>query len=38
MGQNNFRQAKKPLFKGFFMYSCIPPTSRKSKIKKIYKQ
>lgn len=26
MGQNNFRQAKKPLIKGFFMYSCIPPT------------
>lgn len=26
MGQNNFRQAKKPLNKGFFMYSMMPPT------------
>lgn len=26
MGQILFRQAKKPLFKGFFMYSMMPPT------------
>lgn len=26
MGQIYFRQAKKPLNKGFFMYSKMPPT------------
>lgn len=26
MGQIPFRQAKKPLNKGFFMYSYMPPT------------
>ncbi len=26
MGQIHFRQAKKPLIKGFFMYSLMPPT------------
>lgn len=36
-GQILIRQEKKPLFKGFFMYSMMPPTSRKSIIKKIRK-
>lgn len=26
MGHFLFRQVKKPLFKGFFMYSMMPPT------------
>lgn len=38
MGQILFCQAKKPLNKGFFLCSLMPPTGKKNKIKVIYKK
>lgn len=37
-GQILIRQAKKPLFKGFFMYSMMPPTSNYMYLKLMYKK
>lgn len=37
MGQIPSRQPKKPLNKGFFMYSYMPPTGNERLLKLIYK-
>ena len=36
MGQILFRQPKKPLNKGFFMYSYMPPTDKQRSIQHCY--